>query len=304
MTMGAAESMPARINEDQAKELAGELWNQYIFDSLLDEDGLADKQDVVDAASEALMAFQGESVEIMRVCSRRKKATQKKFKTNEELGKSIFEKANSRRSGPKLEVVRLAHNGQRDDLVALCELSDPSILDEVDPVVDKTALQVAALYHFVGICEYLIEKGCNVNRQNKESKTAAHYAAQSGNWDVVELLVKAGTNPDLKDHLGRFAGDYVESDLSHSGFVKQDTSRFPEMLEILAPREKGNYLYRGVRQGLECDPPSAEVVAVEINKDSFQVSAGASMLNRTSRSLNSNGSAHSPRRSSQTTKVN
>lgn len=286
--MGAADSMPERITEAQAKHLAGELWNQYIFDSLVDEDGFADKTDVVDAASEALMAFQGESVEIMRVSDRRKKGSVKKFSTNEELGKKLFDKRNGRQNGPAKEICKLAHSGNIDDMVALVELSEYDVLDLLDPNIDRTALQIACTYHFMPICEYLIEKGCLVNKQNKDMKTALHFAAQIGNWDIVTLLVKSGADTDIKDNMERFPGDYVESDYSGHGFIKQDISRFPEMLALLNPKKKGNVLYNGPRQGTENDPPNAEVVAVEITKENFQISKnGQSGHARTSRSFQS-----------------
>lgn len=294
--MGNADSLPDRINEEQAKLLAGELWNQYIFDALVDENGLASKQDVVDSASEALMAFQGESVEIMRVTCRKKKSILKVFTSNQELGRSIYERKKSKKNEPQLEICQMAHLGQFDDLVAMCEMTDADILDAIDPKLNRTALQLASTYNFIDIIEYLVEKGCNIDKLNSESKTALHYAAQYGNWDAVALLMKKGASPDVKDSLGRFAGDWVESDYSGEGFIKQDQSRFDEMLALLSPTT--GHLYKGPRTGKENDPPSAEVVAVEITNNNFQVHANnnastKSGLNHTSKSLRSEGSASS-----------
>jgi len=296
--MGNTDSLPDLINESQAKELAGELWNQYIFDAMVDEDGLAAKQDVVDAASEALMAFQGESVEIMRVTSRRKKSTCKKFKTNRELGKHNYEKRKGKKSAPALEICQMAHLGQFEDLVAMCELAEAGVIDAVDTHMDRTALQIAATYNFEEICEYLIEKGCDVNKQNKDMKTALHYAAQFGNWHVVAMLLKSNADPDAKDNLGRFPGDWVESDYSGEGFVKKSSAHISEMLATLAPKNPKHKLYRGSRSGKECDPPSAEVVAVEISDLSARqiCSTASSMMHRTSKSFQStDGSVTSTR---------
>lgn len=288
--MGNTDSLPDRINEEQAKELAGELWNQYIFDAMIDDDGLAAKQDVVDAASEALMAFQGESVEIMRVTSRRKKSTHKSFKSNQELGQYMYEKRKGKKSAPNVQICQMAHLGQFEDLVAMCEMSEASVLDTVDIHMDRTALQIACTYNFVNICEYLIEKGCDMNKQNHEMKTALHYAAQYGNWEIVNMLLKANANKDTKDNLGRFAGDWVESDYSGVGFVKKDASLFEEMMAALTPKNPNLKLYRGTRTGKENDPPSAEVVAVEISDlSTIQMHKDAeSLMHRTSKSFTSN----------------
>jgi len=288
-------SLPDRITEDQAKELAGELWNQYIFDSIVGEDGLADKNDVIDSASEALMAFQGESVEIMRVTARRKKSVAKTYKTNQEFARSVYESKKSKKSGPKLEICQLAHMGQLDDLMSLCALAEASTLDSLDSKLDKTALQIASMYGFVDICKFLIEKGCSVDMQNREKKTAMHLAAQVGNWEIVTLLASSGASTDVKDTLGRFPGDYVESDYSCEGFVKQDTSRMEEMKSLLVPRNPQNRLYQGPRKGKQNDPPAADVVAVEISQDSFQVAESGVQLSRLSRSVKSNGSTRSSR---------
>lgn len=262
--MGNTDSLPDRITEEQAKEVAGELWNQYIFDSIVDDDGLAAKQDVIDSASEALMAFQGESVEIMRVTQRKKKTVVKKFQSNQEFGKHVYQELMARNNGPSLEICQMAHLGQLDDICAMCELSDGSGLDDCDTRIDKNALMISSFYNFQNIVEYLAERGCNLDKQNNEGKTALHYAAQIGNWDVCTFLVKKGASTDVKDSLGRLAGDWCESDYSGSGFVKQDETRILEIKTLLAPKNPKNKLYDGPRVGKEQDPPSAEVVGVEI----------------------------------------
>jgi len=59
--MGNTNSLPDYLTEQEAREVAGELWQQYIFDGLKNENNQVSKEDLVDSASEALMACQGES---------------------------------------------------------------------------------------------------------------------------------------------------------------------------------------------------------------------------------------------------
>ncbi len=46
-------------------------------------------------------------------------------------------------------------------------------------------------------CEYLIEKGLNINQYNKNGITALHLAAQKNNLELVTLLLHDGAKPNL-----------------------------------------------------------------------------------------------------------
>lgn len=52
----------------------------------------------------------------------------------------------------------------------------------------------------------LIEAGADPNRKAKSGTTAVASAALSGNWDVVELLVKKGANPNVRTVEGIYGG--------------------------------------------------------------------------------------------------
>lgn len=293
-TMGnKLDALPGKLTKEQVRQIAGELWNQYIFDAISDENGLVDRHDVAEAASEALMAFQGESVEIRQVTSRRKKSTTKTFKSNQEFGKSLYEKrVSNHKRGHMPDVCRMAHLGELDDMVLLGGMSDANVFETLDKGLDKTPLQIASLFNFGAICDYLIEKGCNVNQQNKEMKTALHYATQAGNWNITRVLVNAGASTDVKDNIGRFAGDYIESDYSIEGYVQKDLSKMQEMKELLTPKEAGNQLYTGALVGKLKNPPSTHIVAVEISDLSLENCR--SSLKPFTRSSNSNDSGTGP----------
>jgi ankyrin repeat protein len=52
------------------------------------------------------------------------------------------------------------------------------------------------------VIKLLIEKGANVNTKDKKGRTALHIAAQSGNIEVVEMLLEMGLDPSERDQVG------------------------------------------------------------------------------------------------------
>lgn len=67
----------------------------------------------------------------------------------------------------------------------------------------KTAAVRALLTENVSICEYLIERGTPVNIPFREKKyTILHVAAESGHCNLVELILKAGCDPNCTTREG------------------------------------------------------------------------------------------------------
>ena len=90
-------------------------------------------------------------------------------------------------------------------------------------IVDKygyTALMGAAMYNRTDVVRCLIEKGANVNEQNRYGWTALHTAlhwASSNNYtDVIEILVQHGARTDIMDEYGE-----TPIDLAHSWNYKE-----------------------------------------------------------------------------------
>jgi ankyrin repeat protein len=52
------------------------------------------------------------------------------------------------------------------------------------------------------VIKLLIEKGANVSTKDKKGRTALHIAAQSGNMEVVEMLLEMGLDPSERDQVG------------------------------------------------------------------------------------------------------
>ncbi len=92
------------------------------------------------------------------------------------------------------------------DTEALTEAleANPVDLNFTDDV-GQTLLNWAAAFGTVEMCEYLAEKGADVNRGQRSS--SLHYAACFGRASVVKVLLRHGANPDLRDEEGKTALD-------------------------------------------------------------------------------------------------
>jgi len=73
----------------------------------------------------------------------------------------------------------------------------------------STALFDSALEKNKDMVKVLIEAGANVNVQSKDGQTALVVVVGAGDEAIVELLVKAGADPDIKDALGVSARKYA-----------------------------------------------------------------------------------------------
>ncbi len=73
----------------------------------------------------------------------------------------------------------------------------------------KTALHYAAERGSFEIVRYLVWHDANVNEKDKESKTALHYAAKSGSFEIVRYLVWHDANVNEKDKESKTALHYA-----------------------------------------------------------------------------------------------
>ena len=51
----------------------------------------------------------------------------------------------------------------------------------------------------------LVQAGCDLEKRNKFSKTAFHFAALHGFKDLIDLMLQRGARPDLPDNNGNTA---------------------------------------------------------------------------------------------------
>ncbi|MEM9920541.1 MAG: ankyrin repeat domain-containing protein [Bacteroidota bacterium] len=76
---------------------------------------------------------------------------------------------------------------------------------------DKTALMYAIKLARIGITQYLLDKGVNVNKENYRKKTALYYAAKYGNKEVAKMLIDKGAVIEHRDYKDRSPIDYALS---------------------------------------------------------------------------------------------
>ena len=75
--------------------------------------------------------------------------------------------------------------------------------------VGLSPLMIAVKMNRTNSVRYLLMKGANVNLQNKDGRTALHYAAINDLLKVFELLIQSGAKINLKDKDGKIATDFV-----------------------------------------------------------------------------------------------
>jgi uncharacterized protein len=94
--------------------------------------------------------------------------------------------------------------------------ANPNIAD------DKgiTPLMLASQLGFIDGVDWLLDKGAKVDSANRGGETALIYAVHNKNIVMVRALLKAGANPDKRDHLaGMSARDYAQRDARGSAIA-------------------------------------------------------------------------------------
>ncbi|MFP3032862.1 MAG: ankyrin repeat domain-containing protein [Wolbachia sp.] len=80
----------------------------------------------------------------------------------------------------------------------------------------------------------LVESGAKIDTQDSDGKTALHYAAASNKDEIVRLLLKEGANEEIKDKSGK----------TFLGMVASETKSF--LLNVLHP---GGLLHHAAKEG-------------------------------------------------------
>lgn len=101
----------------------------------------------------------------------------------------------------------------------LKEGADPSIPDSNG----DTALHIAARIGFDTAADYMITLGARVDAANRLGETPLIIAVHGRQQRIVEMLLKAGANPDKTDH---------SAGLSARDYAKRDT-RNPQLLKLI-----------------------------------------------------------------------
>lgn len=97
--------------------------------------------------------------------------------------------------------------------------ADPNIVDSQG----DTALMIASRIGFEEAAQWMIQLGARVDTPNRRGETALIIAVQQRQPRLIEMLLRAGANPDKGDHT---AG------LSAREYAKRDT-RNPQLLKLI-----------------------------------------------------------------------
>jgi ankyrin repeat protein len=88
------------------------------------------------------------------------------------------------------------------DAVTLKSMISPETLEKRTRNYSQTALMIAAAEGYEQMASDLIKAGAEIDAVDVNKDTALHYASQFKNPRLVELLLEAGANPNLKDKFG------------------------------------------------------------------------------------------------------
>ncbi|MGK5593755.1 MAG: ankyrin repeat domain-containing protein [Parachlamydiaceae bacterium] len=77
--------------------------------------------------------------------------------------------------------------------------ADPHVYDQME----SSPLDIAIRHQDLAKVQAFIEGGVNLANTNSDEETALHIAARHGTPEIIELLIKHGADPDLKDSNGQ-----------------------------------------------------------------------------------------------------
>lgn len=114
----------------------------------------------------------------------------------------------------KDQFCRLLKYCESDDLLGLQSIPQLSFyLLDSDKIHGWTPLMIAAYNNSISVCKYLIEQGADVNAQNFNGTTVIMYAKDAvlntGNYEIMNILLENGANPFMTDYSGRNLFDYL-----------------------------------------------------------------------------------------------
>ena len=69
-------------------------------------------------------------------------------------------------------------------------------------------LHIAVKNNSIKLVKYFLNKNANPNEVNKDGQTPLHFALKEGNKDIIDLLIKNGSDINIKDNEGKKPFDY------------------------------------------------------------------------------------------------
>ena len=82
---------------------------------------------------------------------------------------------------------------------------------DVSDWAGRTALHWASLYNRTDVIKHLLDKGANMNRQDRRDKyTPLHWAAQYKKTEAVRILIENGADVNLMNYGNKTPLDYAD----------------------------------------------------------------------------------------------
>jgi ankyrin repeat protein len=100
---------------------------------------------------------------------------------------------------------------------------------------NETPLHLAARTGDAVVCELLIKAGANLYASRVDGMTPLHIATTNDHLDCVAILLRYGSNPRLRDQLGRYSVDLIRSPEMAQCYLEFFTNvrKNPSMLSLV-----------------------------------------------------------------------
>lgn len=134
---------------------------------------------------------------------------------------------------------------KQDNTVEILSIIDSLENIEIKDRDERTPLINATCHNQKIIVKYLIDKGANLNAQDKLGYSSLHFAAQNGYIEIADMLLKNGASIDLLDAYGNTplgkAVFYFNNDPEMIYLLLQKgANRFLENFNGVSPLELAN----------------------------------------------------------------
>jgi ankyrin repeat protein len=103
-----------------------------------------------------------------------------------------------KRANTKIDILFLyIKDGNHQNFKDIFQKFNPGIEEKDEKGNSFLNLSVQCCYK--AIIEFLIDKGANINSQNKKLNTPLHYALSYQNYDIADLLLRFGADENIKN---------------------------------------------------------------------------------------------------------
>ena len=74
----------------------------------------------------------------------------------------------------------------------------------------RTPLHLAAMWGYIRVIQYLLDRGADINARDNKGYTPLHYAAEGCETRAVKLLLRRGADPTARNAEGKTPADVAK----------------------------------------------------------------------------------------------